>query len=143
MLQVASLQREFPELVATFYMSYLQQEPDAPGVLPVSSSPWQPGPGAPGRPPAPVQALPSTGAGAAVAAAADGGIERPLVTVPRIIFLYKLAPGIADKSFGARFRLPMHPTPLHSLPCAFSQGVGSYTQHIPASNWVWLGELAN
>ena len=92
-LQVASLQQDYPALVATFYMSYIQQDPDVPQPLPGSSP--EPKPSSCCR--QALQALPSTGASVDVAA---DGAERPAVSVPRIVFLYKLAAGVADKSFG-------------------------------------------
>ena len=94
-VQVASLQQDYPALVSTFYMSYIQQDPDDGQPLPGSSP--QPKAGACGR--QALQALPSTGASVDVA---TDGADQPAVSVPRIVFLYKLAAGVADKSFGER-----------------------------------------
>lgn len=91
--QVAGLAHKYPGLVACRCMSYLQE--GAPASAPQTPSPSQA---------LSVEALPSTradvqtparpgGPGAAAGGAADG--------VPRITFLYKLVPGVADRSFGA------------------------------------------
>lgn len=92
-LQVASLEQDYPALVSTFYMSYIQQDPDTSEILPGSSQEPPRGTGHDA-----LQALPSTHASVDVVAA--GSAEQTVVSVPRITFLYKLAPGIADKSFG-------------------------------------------
>ena len=91
---MAGLAQKYPGLVAFRCMSYLQE--GAPAAAPLQN----PSP----RPALSVEALPSThadvqtparpgGPGAAAGCAADG--------VPRITFLYKLVPGVADRSFGA------------------------------------------
>jgi hypothetical protein len=98
--QVAALAQRFPGLVACCCMSYLQEGGEA------AAAP-APAPGAPGRgggSALPVEALPSTHADAAApvragAAAAERG--GACAAVPRITFLYKLVPGMADRSFGA------------------------------------------
>ncbi|KAK9916549.1 hypothetical protein WJX75_003960 [Coccomyxa subellipsoidea] len=102
--KVASLQQDYPALVATFYMSYIQQDPDVPQPLPGSSP--EPKPSSCCR--QALQALPSTGASVDVAA---DGAERPAVSVPRIVFLYKLAAGVADKSFGLNVARMAHLPP--------------------------------
>ncbi|CAL8467013.1 g6549 [Coccomyxa elongata] len=91
--KVASLEQDYPALVSTFYMSYIQQDPDTSEILPGSSQEPHRGTGHDA-----LQALPSTHASVDVVAASSA--EQPVVSVPRITFLYKLAPGIADKSFG-------------------------------------------
>ena len=91
--QVAGLAQQYPGLVACRCMSYLQE--GAPASAPATPNPSQA---------LAVEALPSTRAdiqtparpgdpGAAAGGAANG--------VPRITFLYKLVPGVADRSFGA------------------------------------------
>ena len=111
-LQVASLEQDYPALVSTFYMSYIQQDPDTSEVMEGSSQEPHRGAGQ-----GALQALPSTHASADVVAA--GSAEHPVVCVPRITFLYKLAPGIADKSFGELARhLSVHSVSL----CKFTAG---------------------
>ncbi len=98
--QVAALAQRFPGLVACCCMSYLQEGGEA------AAAP-APAPGVPGRGGGgalPVEALPSTHADAAAparAGAAAAGSGGARAAVPRITFLYKLVPGMADRSFGA------------------------------------------
>ncbi len=108
--------------MACHYMSYLEQGPDLqqplasqPLTAPSSSAGFSsPGAAASAAAASQLQALPSTRASAQVVvepapgegpslpssqgAAAAGAAA---VSVPRIVFLYKLASGIADRSFGA------------------------------------------
>ena len=127
--QVAGLAQTYPGLVACRCMSYLQE--GAPAAAPLlSSSPSQA---------LSVEALPSTRAdvqtparpgapGAPAGAAADG--------VPRITFLYKLVPGVADRSFGASSVLSLrvnadvaNKATKHSVTCSPCETGG--TEHGP------------
>ncbi len=90
---MAALAQRFPGLVACCCMSYLQDGGEA------AAAP-APAPGVPGRSGGgalPVEALPSTRPTAPTRA----GAAAPGSAVPRITFLYKLVPGMADRSFGA------------------------------------------
>ena len=71
-MQLAALQEQFPGCLETRYMSYLQD-------VPPSSLPSLP---------------PQTGGGS------SGGDGRQPPALPRITFLFKLVPGVADRSFG-------------------------------------------
>ena len=104
-LQVASLQQEHPALVACYFMSYLQEDASlAGGAAP--QPPAQPPSGQPSQTGSPgeevlARALPSTRAGAEVLLQGGGNADARVVSVPRIVFLYRLAAGVADRSFGA------------------------------------------
>ena len=74
-MQLAALQEQFPGRLEARYMSYLQDVP--------SSSPPSP--------------PPQIGGGSGGGHDGDGGQPPAL---PRITFLFKLVPGVADRSFG-------------------------------------------
>lgn len=92
---MASLAQKFPGLVACRCMSYLQQ--GAPAV------PLAPSPGPGPSQTLPMEALPSTHADVPPSAGPEAGAAAAglAAAVPRITFLYKLVPGVADRSFGA------------------------------------------
>lgn len=100
---MASIQQEYPELVACGMMSFIQQDPDTLEPMPGS----QGGPGSQQSSQTSLRALPSTRAGALVS---SSSARQRAVLVPQIIFLYQLVEGVADKSFGeegAQFPLPL------------------------------------